>query len=62
MTQAAVIGDTTGAAQLELIKWLNNNFDAGLRDPERPPGMLWPLMERLAGEKVFHSAGSKLRR
>jgi cytochrome P450 len=53
MAQAAVIGDTTGAAQLELMKWLNNSFDAGLIDPERPPGILWPLMERLAGEKDF---------
>jgi cytochrome P450 len=53
MAQAAVIGDTTGAAQLELIKWLNNSFDAGLTDPDRPPGILWPLMERLAGEKDF---------
>jgi cytochrome P450 len=53
MAQAAVIGDTTGTAQLELIKWLNNSFDAGMRDPERPPGILWPLMERLAGEKDF---------
>jgi cytochrome P450 len=53
MAQAAVIGDTTGTAQLELITWLNTSFDAGLRDPERPPGILWPLMERLAGEKDF---------
>src|SRR6202034_1524563 len=47
------IGDTTGTAQLELITWLNTSFDAGLRDPERPPGILWPLMERLAGDKDF---------
>ena len=53
MAQAAVIGDTTGTAQLELITWLNTSFDAGLRDPERPPGILWPLMERLAGDKDF---------
>ena len=53
MAQAAVIGDTTGAAQLELMKWLNNSFDAGLTNPERPPGILWPLLERLAGEKDF---------
>jgi len=54
MTRAAVIGDTTGQAQLELFKWLNVSFDAGLRDPERPPGILWPLLERLAaGDQGF---------
>jgi cytochrome P450 len=54
MTRAAVIGDTTGTAQMELMKWLNISFDAGLRDPGRPPGILWPLLERLAaGDKDF---------
>ena len=53
MTRAAVIGDTTGHAQLDLVKWLNTSFDAGLRDPERPPGVLWPLLERLAGDPSF---------
>jgi len=53
MTRAAVIGDTTGQAQLELVKWLNNSFDAGRVDPERPPGILWPLLEQLAGDKDF---------
>ncbi|MFZ0713969.1 cytochrome P450 [Mycobacterium sp.] len=53
MTRAAVIGDTTGQAQLELVKWLNTSFDAGLRDPERPPGVLWPLLERLVGDPSF---------
>ena len=53
MTRAAVIGDTTGQAQLELVKWLNTSFDAGLSDPERPPGILWPLLERLAGDRDF---------
>jgi cytochrome P450 len=53
MASAAVIGDTTGTAQLELFKWLNTSFDAGLRDPERPPGILWPLLERLAADKNF---------
>ena len=53
MTRAAVIGDTTGQAQLELVKWLNTSLDAGLSDPERPPGILWPLLERLAGDKDF---------
>jgi cytochrome P450 len=53
MSRAAVIGDTTGGAQLELVKWLNNSFDAGRTDPERPPGILWPLLERLADDKDF---------
>jgi len=53
MTRAAVIGDTTGQAQLDLVKWLNTSFDAGLRDPERPPGILWPLLERLVGDPSF---------
>jgi cytochrome P450 len=53
MTRAAVIGDTTGHAQLELVTWLNSSFDAGLRDPERPPGIVWPLLERLVGDKDF---------
>ena len=50
MTRAAVIGDTTGQAQLDLVRWLNTSFDAGLQDPERPPGILWPLLERLVGD------------
>jgi cytochrome P450 len=34
------------------MKWLNTSFDAGVRDPQRPPGILWPLLERLAaGDK-----------
>jgi cytochrome P450 len=53
MAQAAVIGDTTGQAQLDLVRWLNNSFDAGLVDPDRPPGILWPMLERLAGDKDF---------
>jgi cytochrome P450 len=53
MASAAVIGDTTGQAQLELVRWLNTSFDAGLSDPERPPGILWPLLEQLAGDKDF---------
>jgi cytochrome P450 len=53
MASAAVIGDTTGQAQLELVRFLNTSFDAGLSDPERPPGILWPLLEQLAGDKAF---------
>jgi len=53
MSRATVIGDTTGAAQLELVKWLTASFDAGVTEPNRPPGILWPLLERLAGDKDF---------
>src|ERR1700721_2746876 len=53
MTRAAVIGDTTGKAQLDLVRWLNTSFDAGLQDPERPPGILWPLLERLVSDPSF---------
>jgi cytochrome P450 len=53
LTRAAVIGDTTGAAQLELFKWLNTNLDAGFSNPQRPPGILWPLMEGLTGDPNF---------
>jgi cytochrome P450 len=53
LTRAAVIGDMTGAAQTELVKWLNTSLDAGMADPERPPGILWPLLERLIGDKDF---------
>jgi cytochrome P450 len=53
LTRAAVIGDMTGAAQMELVKWLNLNLDAGFSSPERPPGILWPLMEALTGDPSF---------
>ncbi|MBV9015664.1 MAG: cytochrome P450 [Alphaproteobacteria bacterium] len=53
MTRAAVVGDTTGAAQLELVRWLNTSLDAGVRNPRRPPGVLWPLLEGLVGDKNF---------
>ena len=53
LTRAAVIGDTTGAAQIELFKWLNINLDAGFRNPQRPPGVLWPLMQGLTSDPKF---------
>ena len=53
LTRAAVIGDITGAAQTELVKWLNTSLDAGMANPERPPGILWPLLERLVGDQDF---------
>jgi cytochrome P450 len=53
LTRAAVVGDSGGGAQLELVKWLNRTLDAGLTDPRRPPGVLWPLLEGLAGDSNF---------
>jgi cytochrome P450 len=53
MTRAAVIGDATGQAQLELVKWLNITLDAEFNNPQRPPGILWPLMEGLARDPNF---------
>lgn len=53
LTGAAVVGDSTGAAQLELVKWLNSSLDAGMRNPQRPPGVLWPLLEGLASDHDF---------
>jgi cytochrome P450 len=53
LTRAAVIGDMTGAAQMELVKWLNTNLDAGFSNPQRPPGVLWPLLEALTGDPNF---------
>ena len=50
LTRAAVIGDSTGAAQLELVKWLNTSLDAGRVNPQRPPGILWPLLEEVNGD------------
>jgi cytochrome P450 len=53
MASAVVIGDTTGKAQLDLVQFLNISFDAGLANPDRPPGILWPMLERLARDKEF---------
>jgi hypothetical protein len=59
LTRAAVIGDSDGAAHLELIKWLNSGLSAGMSNPQRPPGVLWPLLEGLDGGDGFRSPGSK---
>jgi len=53
LTEAAVVGDSTGAAQLELVRWLNSSLDAGMTNPRRPPGVLWPLLEGLAADSNF---------
>ncbi|CPR08844.1 P450 heme-thiolate protein [Mycobacterium bohemicum DSM 44277] len=50
LIQAAVIGDSTGAAELALLKWLNSQLGAAMADPQRPPGVLWPLLEGLEGD------------
>jgi len=53
LTQAAVIGDTSGAAELELVNWLNSTLVAEVGNPQRPPGILWPLLEGLQGDSDF---------
>lgn len=53
LIRAAVIGDSDGAAELELFNWLDSGLGAGMRNPRRPPGILWPLLEGRAGDKDF---------
>jgi cytochrome P450 len=51
--RAAVIGDSDGAAELELFKFLNSTLGAEMGNPRRPPGILWPLLEGLDGDNDF---------
>ena len=53
LTHAAVVGDTDGAAHLELINWLTSGLSAGMKSARRPPGILWPLLEGLEGDSDF---------
>jgi cytochrome P450 len=53
LIQAAVIGDSSGAAELKLLKWLNSELGAEMGNPRRPPGVLWPLLEGLDGDNDF---------
>jgi cytochrome P450 len=53
LTRAAVVGDVNGAAHLELISWLQSGLSAGMRSAQRPPGILWPLLEGLEGDGDF---------
>ncbi|MGA7052557.1 MAG: cytochrome P450 [Mycobacterium sp.] len=57
LTRAAVVGDTDGAAHLELINWLRSGLSTGTRSPRRPPGVLWPLLEGLEGDNDFPLTG-----
>jgi cytochrome P450 len=57
LTRAAVVGDTDGAAHLELINWLRSGLSAGMKSPRRPPGILWPLLEGLEGDSDFPLTG-----
>ena len=57
LTRAAVVGDTNGAAHLELINWLRAGLSAGMTSPRRPPGILWPLLEGLEGDSNFPLTG-----
>jgi len=45
LIRGAVVGDTDGAAELALFNWLDSQLGAGLRSPQRPPGILWPLVD-----------------
>lgn len=53
LIRAAVIGDSDGAAELELFTWLNSQLGAEMGNPRRPPGVLWPLLEGLDGDNDF---------
>lgn len=53
LTRAAVVGDVDGSAHLELINWLQSGLSAGMRNPDRPPGILWPLLEGLENDPDF---------
>lgn len=53
LIHAAVIGDSTGAAELQLVKWLNSQLGAAIGNPQRPPGILWPLVEGLGANNGF---------
>ena len=57
LTRAAVVGDTNGAAHLELINWLRAGLSAGMNSPRRPAGILWPLLEGLEGDSNFPLTG-----
>jgi cytochrome P450 len=51
--RAAVIGDSDGAAEVELFKFLNSTLGAEMGNSRRPPGILWPLLEGLEGDNDF---------
>ncbi len=53
LIRAAVIGDSDGAAELELFTWLDSALGAEMKNPRRPPGILWPLLEGVAGDNDF---------
>ncbi|WP_197516933.1 MULTISPECIES: cytochrome P450 [unclassified Mycobacterium] len=57
LTRAAVIGDSNGAAELKLITWLRSGLNAAMKDPVRPPGILWPLLEGLESDEDFPLTG-----
>jgi cytochrome P450 len=53
LIQAAVVGDSSGAAELELVAWLNSELVSEMGNPERLPGILWPLLEGLENDDDF---------
>ncbi len=50
LIRAAVIGDSNGAAELELFGFLNSVLTAEMGNPRRSPGILWPLLEEASGD------------
>jgi cytochrome P450 len=57
LIRAAVIGDSDGAAELELFKFLNSVLTAEIGNPRRSPGILWPLLEGVNGDNDFPLSG-----
>jgi len=53
LIRAAVIGDPNGAAELELIRWLDSVLVTQTTNPQRLPGVLWPLLEGVEGVNDF---------
>ncbi|MGO9224221.1 MAG: cytochrome P450 [Mycobacterium sp.] len=53
LIRAAVIGDPNGAAELELIQWLDSVLVTQTKNPERLPGVLWPMLEGIDGGSDF---------
>ncbi len=53
LIRAAVIGDPNGAAELELIQWLDSVLVTQTTNPERLPGVLWPMLEGIDGSSDY---------
>ncbi|ORW53519.1 hypothetical protein AWC20_19885 [Mycobacterium parmense] len=53
LIRAAVVGDPNGAAELELVQWLNSELVTQTSNPARLPGVLWPLLEGVTADRDF---------